>query len=51
VTTPELQRILQVVDAPTRPSAPAYPLRAVNVAVGFALGVLAASAFVAVRGS
>jgi uncharacterized protein involved in exopolysaccharide biosynthesis len=48
---PELRRILLVVDPPTRPSAPAYPLPAVNLSVGFALGVLAASAFIAMRGA
>jgi uncharacterized protein involved in exopolysaccharide biosynthesis len=49
VGLPELRRILLVVDPPTLPSAPAYPRRAVNLSVGFALGVLAASAFVALR--
>ncbi len=49
VPEPELRRILTIVDPPTRPSAPAYPRRAVNLAVGFALGVLAASALVAIR--
>ncbi len=49
VPEPELRRILTVVDPPTRPSSPAYPRRAVNLSVGFALGVLGASAFVAVR--
>lgn len=49
VAPPELRRILTVVDPPTRPAAPAYPRRAVNLSVGFALGVLAASAFVALR--
>jgi uncharacterized protein involved in exopolysaccharide biosynthesis len=49
VPEPELRRILLVVDPPTRPSAPAYPPRSVNLAVGFALGVLAASAYVAIR--
>jgi hypothetical protein len=49
VPEPELRRILTIVDAPTRPAAPAYPRRAVNLSVGFALGVLAASAFVAIR--
>lgn len=51
VTTPELQRKMKVVDAPTRPAAPGYPLLRVNLAVGFAIGALAASAFVAVRGA
>lgn len=49
VVAPEVRRRLAIVDAPTRPSAPSYPLRTVNLSVGFALGVLAASAFVAVR--
>jgi hypothetical protein len=49
VAPPELRRILLVVDPPTQPSAPAYPRRAVNLAVGFAFGVLAASAFIALR--
>src|SRR5258708_1679901 len=49
VPEPELRRILMIVDPPTQPSAPAYPRRAVNLAVGFALGVLAASAYVAIR--
>jgi uncharacterized protein involved in exopolysaccharide biosynthesis len=49
VELPELRRILLVVDLPTRPSAPAYPRHAVNLSVGFAFGVLAASAFVALR--
>lgn len=49
VGLPELRRILLVVDPPTLPSAPAYPRRAVNLSVGFALGVLAASAYVALR--
>jgi len=51
VPAPELQRHMKVVDAPTRPTEPAYPLWRVNLAVGFALGALAASAFAAVRGS
>ncbi len=38
-----------MVDPPTLPSAPAYPLRAVNLSVGFALGVLTASAYIAIR--
>lgn len=46
---PELRRILTIVDAPTRPAAPASPRWAVNLSVGFALGVLAAGALVAVR--
>src|SRR5258705_7237675 len=49
VPEPELRRIMTIVDPPTRPSAPAHPRQAVNLAVGFALGVLAASAFVAIR--
>jgi hypothetical protein len=49
VAPPELRRIMMVVDPPTLPSAPAYPRLAVNLAVGFALGVLAASAVVAIR--
>jgi len=49
VPEPELRRILMIVDPPTQPSAPAYPRRTVNLAVGFALGVLAASAYVAIR--
>jgi uncharacterized protein involved in exopolysaccharide biosynthesis len=46
---PELKRIMIVVDPPTRPAAPAYPRWPVNLSVGFGLGVLAASAFVAAR--
>ena len=49
VAPPELQRILTVVDPPARPSAPSYPRRDVNLAVGVALGVLTAAAFVAIR--
>ena len=48
---PELQRIMTVVDAPTRPSAPAYPRWPLNLAVGFAFGALISSAVAAVRGS
>jgi hypothetical protein len=46
---PELRRIMLVVDPPTLPAAPSYPRWLVNIAVGFGLGVLAASASVAVR--
>jgi hypothetical protein len=49
VAPAELRRVLVVVDPATRPAAPSYPRTAVNLSVGFALGVLAASAFVAVR--
>src|SRR5437773_7961152 len=49
VPEPELRRILMLVDPPTRPSSPAYPRWPVNLAVGLALGVLAASAFVTIR--
>jgi uncharacterized protein involved in exopolysaccharide biosynthesis len=49
VPDPELRRILNVVDPPTRPSAPVYPRWAVNLSVGFGIGILAASAFVAGR--
>lgn len=49
VAPPELRRVLAVVDPPTRPAAPAYPRRGVNLSVGVALGVLTAAAFVAVR--
>src|SRR5262249_7258490 len=49
VEPPELRRIMTVVDSPTMPAAPAYPRLDVNLSVGFALGVLAASALVAVR--
>ena len=49
VPEPELKRNMIVVDPPTRPAAPAYPRWPMNLAVGFALGVLAASAYVAVR--
>jgi uncharacterized protein involved in exopolysaccharide biosynthesis len=49
VPEPELRRILTIVDPPTRPATAAYPLWAVNLSVGFALGVLAASALVVVR--
>jgi uncharacterized protein involved in exopolysaccharide biosynthesis len=51
VAPPELRRVLTVVDPPTRPSAPSYPRRDVNLSVGFAFGVLTAAAFVAVRHS
>jgi uncharacterized protein involved in exopolysaccharide biosynthesis len=51
VIAPEVRRRLTVVDPPTRPAAPSYPRRDVNLSVGFALGVLAASAFVAARQS
>jgi uncharacterized protein involved in exopolysaccharide biosynthesis len=44
---PELRRNMLVVDAPTRPSTPAYPRWPVNISVGLALGVLAASGYVA----
>jgi hypothetical protein len=46
---PELKRNMLVVDPPTRPSAPAYPRWPVNISVGLALGVLAASAYTAAR--
>jgi hypothetical protein len=49
VAPPELRRVLTLIDPPTRPSAPSYPRTAVNLSVGLALGVLAASAFVAAR--
>ena len=49
VVAPAVQRRLTLVDPPTHPSAPAYPVTAVNLSVGFALGVLAASAYVAAR--
>lgn len=49
VVAPEVRRRLTVVDPPTRPGAPSFPRRDVNLSVGFALGVLAASAWVAVR--
>ena len=49
VVAPAVQRRMAVVDPPTHPAAPAYPVTAVNLSVGFALGVLAASAFVALR--
>ena len=49
VAPPELRRLLVVVDPPTRPVASSYPRRDVNLSVGFALGVLTAAAFVAVR--
>jgi hypothetical protein len=49
IVAPEVRRRLAVVDPPTRPTAPSFPLRDVNLSVGFALGVLASSAFVAVR--
>jgi uncharacterized protein involved in exopolysaccharide biosynthesis len=49
VAPPELRRIMTTVDPPTLPAAPAYPRLGVNLSVGFALGVLAASALVAVR--
>ena len=48
---PELKRVMVVIDAPTTPSAPAYPRWPLNLSVGFALGILAASAWVAVRSS
>jgi uncharacterized protein involved in exopolysaccharide biosynthesis len=43
----ELQ--LRLIDPPTMPSAPSSPRPGLNLSVGFALGVLAASAAVAVR--
>jgi hypothetical protein len=46
----ELKRVMTVVDPPTRPSAPAYPRWSVNLSVGFALGLLAACAWAAIRG-
>jgi len=46
---PELRRVMTIVDPPTQPSVPAYPRWAVNLSVGFAIGVLAASAYAAVR--
>jgi hypothetical protein len=49
VAPPELRRIMMVVDPPTLPAAPAFPRLGVNLSVGFALGVLAASALVAIR--
>jgi hypothetical protein len=49
VPEPELKRNMLVVDPPTRPSAPAYPRWPVNLSVGFALGVLLASAYAAAR--
>jgi len=49
VREPELRRVMTIVDPPTHPSSPAYPRWPVNLSVGFALGVLGASAFVAVR--
>jgi hypothetical protein len=49
VPEPELRRIMLVVDPPTTPAAPAYPRWPANLAVGFALGVLAGSALVAAR--
>ena len=49
VAPPELRRVLVVVDPATRPTGPSFPRRNVNLSVGFAFGVLAASAFVAVR--
>src|SRR5262249_45536505 len=49
VAPPELRRIMLVVDPPTIPSAPAYPRLAVNLSVGFALGVLAGCGLVAAR--
>jgi hypothetical protein len=49
VAPAEVRRILTVVDPPTRPSAPSYPRRSVNLSVGVGLGVLAAAAFAAVR--
>ena len=51
VAPPELRRILTLVDPPTRPSAPSYPRRNVNLSVGLALGVLTAAAFVAMKGA
>jgi uncharacterized protein involved in exopolysaccharide biosynthesis len=51
VVVPELRRRLTIVDPPTRPAAPSYPRTALNLSVGVALGVLAAAAFVAVRGA
>jgi uncharacterized protein involved in exopolysaccharide biosynthesis len=49
VVAPEVRRRLTLVDPPTRPDAPSFPRTDVNLSVGLALGVLAASAFVAIR--
>jgi len=49
VAPPELRRIMTVVDPPTLAASPASPRLSVNLSVGFALGVLAASALVAIR--
>lgn len=51
VVAPEVHRRLVLVDPPTHPAAPAYPRRAVNLAVGLGLGVLMATAFVTARES
>lgn len=48
---PELKRVMLVIDAPTKPAAPAYPNWPLNLSVGLAMGILAASALVAVRSS
>ena len=40
---------LAVVDAPTLPAAPSSPQRALNLSVGFVLGVLTGTAFIALR--
>ena len=40
---------LTVVDAPTLPAAPSSPRRALNLSVGFVLGVLTGTAFIALR--
>ena len=45
----ERQRQLTLVDAPTLPVVPSFPRPAVNLSVGLALGVLAGTAFVALR--
>jgi len=49
IIAPEVHRRLVLVDPPTHPAAPSFPRRQVNLAVGFGLGVLIATAFVAAR--
>jgi uncharacterized protein involved in exopolysaccharide biosynthesis len=50
VDPPEIRRALSVVDAPTRPSRPAYPRWSANLAAAVGIGVLVASLVVAIRG-
>ena len=48
VKSNELRRELKLVDAPTRPAAPSYPRRDLNLSSGFVLGLVAGVVFVVV---